>query len=437
MGITQGFTRDEKGRRVVVLPLLVFILIVLLILTLVLVAWSVKRHRNVELSGTPEGRLQEMLPSIVALSAGTLEEGNSVELIQNGALWPRLFADIAAARSSVHIESFVWWTGEVCDQLAALLATKARQGVKVRVLLDASGSSKMDDRLVELMKEAGCELEKVHSFHIVNLGLWNYRDHRKIFVVDGKIGYVAGHGIADEWTGNAESKERYRDIAARIEGPLVNRLQGVFSENWIATTGRIFAGPEYFPQPEPAGNIAAHVAFSSPSVEASTIEILHYMAIEAAERTITIQNPYFLPDREGIEALKRAVRRGVDVRVMIPSASSTDNAIVQHASHHRFGALLDAGVKLWEYEKTLLHQKVMTIDGIWSIVGSTNFDDRSFELNDEISVGIVDPGIAAELERTFREDLRHARERRPGEWSQRGVWHKLIDALAFSVNEQL
>lgn len=379
-----------------------------------------------------------MVPSIVALAQGTMEAGNRVEVLQNGdGFFPPLLRDIAAARRSVHIESFIWWEGEICDRLARLLAAKARQGVEVRLLVDASGGKKMRDELRELMTDAGVQVRKFHPIRLSNIGRLNNRDHRKLMVIDGRIGYIGGHGIAEEWTGNAQDRKHWRDTGLRVEGPIVNRLQAAFSENWIEETGEIPAGPVYFPPLRPAGTTPAHLAYWSPTGSISSVQVLHFIAIHAARREILIQNPYLLPDPSSIEALRSAVRRGVDVRIMVPSPVSTDQPIVQHASHHHFGTLLKAGVKIWEYEKTLLHQKVIVVDGTWAGVGSTNFDDRSFQLNDEITMGVLDAAVADQLRAAFADDLRHARQRTLDEWKDRSLWHKLIDGLAYLAHDQL
>lgn len=210
-----------------------------------------------------------------------------------------------------------------------------------------------------------------------------------------------------------------------------------FAENWIEETGEISAGDKYFPKIAPAGPSTAHLAYTSPDGNVSSVQVLYYLAISAARREILIQNPYLLPDTEGIEALADAVRRGVDVRIMVPSDDATDSALVQHASHHHFGTLLQRGVKIYEYERTLLHQKVLVVDGVWSCVGSTNFDERSFEINDEVSIGVVDPAVAAQLRAAFENDLKHAKERKLEEWKNRSLWHKTIDGVAYLGRSQL
>ncbi|HEY6842595.1 MAG TPA: phospholipase D-like domain-containing protein, partial [Thermoanaerobaculia bacterium] len=249
--------------------------------------------------------------------------------------------------------------------------------------------------------------------------------------IDGRIGYIGGFGIASEWTGHAQDKEHWRDTGLRVMGPIVNQLQGAFCENWVEETGEIPAGERYFPHLAAAGPSQAHVAYTSPTGSVSSVQVLYYLAIRAARREVLIQNPYMLPDQDAIDAFADAVRRGVDVRVMVPATSSTDSPIVQHASHHIYGKLMRAGVKIYEYTPTLLHQKVIIVDGVWSCVGSTNFDDRSFQLNDEISMGVLDPTLAAELRAAFANDLRSAEQRTYAQWQSRPLWHRLLDQLAY------
>ncbi|HEX9986774.1 MAG TPA: cardiolipin synthase [Thermoanaerobaculia bacterium] len=427
-----------RGTNYIAMPLVVFILLVLALAVAALLIWSVKRNIDAELRVQAPGELRTLMPSIVGLTHGSLDTGNRVEILQNGdGFFPRVMADIAAARHSVHVETYIWYDGKLASQLVTLLAQKARQGVHVRVLVDGTGGRQLDGDDVELLKAAGAEIAHFHPIRISNLGRLNNRDHRKLWIIDGRIAYTGGHGIADTWLGNGQDKEHFRDTAIRMEGPVVNRLQGAFSENWIEETGDIPAGAEYFPPLLPSGTTPVHVAFTSPAHSISSVQVLYYLAIKAARHEIIIQNPYLLPDKEAIEALEEAVARGVDVKIMVPSDNVTDSAPVQHASHHHFGTLLKRGVKLWEYDRTLLHQKVIIVDGLWASVGSTNFDDRSFQLNDEISVGMVDPAVAAQLEAAFEADLKYARRVQLDQWKDRGAWHKFVDGLAYLGRSQL
>lgn len=429
--------RSKRGTRLVSIPVAAFVAMILGILVLAVLLYSTHHREDLDLRVLKTGRFNDLLPSIVGLAQSSISEGNRIEVIQDGAFFPVLLHDIAAAKETIHFEMYVWWKGDICRQVATALAEKARQGLEVRVLLDASGSSRMDDELFEMMKKAGVQAAKFHPPSIRKLGRLNNRDHRKIVVIDGKVGYLGGHGIADEWTGQAQDKKHWRDTMVRTQGPVVRQLQEAFCENWIEQTGEVTAGEKYFPRLSPAGNTRAHVAYTKPSGTVASVQLLYYLAISAAEKELIIQNPYFLPDDDAMLALAEAVQRGVDVKIMIPATEVTDSPIVQHASHHHFGNMLKRGVKLYEYKKTLLHQKVMIVDGIWSAVGSTNFDARSFEINDEISMGIVDPVIAAQLKAAFEEDMKSAEEIHFDSWAGRPMFHKLQDGFFWAAAEQL
>ena len=428
----------SRGTTYVRMPLVAFIGGILGIVVLVLVIWSMTREPDTHLRVRNIGELTTLMPSLVGLTQSSLEGGNAVRILQNGdGFFPELFRDITAAKHSIHLETFIWHDGKLTRQLIPLLARKAREGVEVRVLVDASGGKELKGDRQKTLEDAGVKVAHFHPLRISNIGRLNNRDHRKLVILDGRIAYTGGFGFADEWTGNAQDRKHYRDTSLRIEGPVVNRLQAAFSENWIEETGEIPADPKFFPHMTAVGTTPAHVAYTSPTGSISSVQILYYLAIKAAKREILIQNPYLLPDRAAIEALEEAVDRGVDVKIMVPSDDATDNAIVQHASHHHFGTLLKRGVKIWEYDKTLLHQKVIVIDGLWSSVGSTNFDDRSFQLNDEINVGLLDAQLAAQLRAAFAADLRYAKQRKFEEWSERSLWHKAVDGVAYLGRSQL
>ena len=430
--------KERKDTTYVRLPLAAVVGGVLAILFLGILLWSAKRKPDKTLVVEEPGELRVLLPSIAGLTHSTMEAGNSMQVLQNGVMFfPALFRDIAAAKESVHIESFIWYDGKIARQLAKLLTMKAREGVEVRVLVDASGGRQLGGEVQKMLEDAGVEVAHFHPLRFGNLARLNNRDHRKLMIVDGRIGYIGGFCIADEWMGDARNRKEYRDTGLRITGPVVNRLQAAFAENWIEETGFIPAGDKYFPKITPSGPTSAHLAYTSPDGSMSSVQILYYLAIKAARREVLIQNPYFLPDMAGIEALEEAVERGVDVRIMLPSDDATDSAIVQHASHHHFGTLLKRGVKIYEYDKTLLHQKVMVVDGLWSAVGSTNFDERSFEINDEVSIGVVDPAIAAQLRAAFFADLKHTEQRTFDDWQDRGLWHKTVDGVAYLGRSQM
>jgi cardiolipin synthase len=405
---------------------------------LALLLWNTNRRRTkpkFELSG--EADLDGMIPTLVGISEGAIDHGNAIEILQNGEFFNRLLEDIARAKQSIHIESYIWWTGEICERLADALVGKVRDGVEVRVMLDYSGSQRMDSALKARMKDAGCCLHQFRPLRVTNIGRMNLRTHRKIAVIDGRIGYVGGHGIAEQWTGNAEDRDHWRDTAIRAQGPVVATLQGVFCENWIQETDEVPVGEKYFPKLEECGKIDAHVAYASPRGSISSVQLLYYLAINAAREELLIQNPYFLPHEDAIDSMMKAVKRGVDVRIMLPSASIIDSALVQHASHHHYGDMLKSGIRIFEHQTTLTHQKIMIVDKMWSCVGSTNFDDRSFELNDEVTVGMIDRGIAKQLRDAFQRDLRDCQEIDFDAWRTRPWRHRLLDGVCYLTRREL
>ena len=421
----------------VAVPVWLIVIVALAFVALAIILWSVKRRRRPHLALASEGDLHELIPSMVGVTQGTMLDGNAVTLHQNGAFWDAVFRDLEAAKETIHYETFLSKEGELTRRMSEVLCRKAKEGVEVRVMLDGSGGKKFGKKSLTEMCDAGVKVSKYHPLTLRNLGILNNRDHRKIFIIDGRIGYVGGHCLVDTWLGDAEDNKHFRDISARVEGPVVAQLQSTFAENWIEECGEVPAGEKIFPELKPAGDMKAHVVWTSPAGSPSTLKLLHYMAIHAADKSITIQNPYFLPDPDARDSLVAAAKRGVKVRIMIPATTASDSKIVQHASHHHYGTLLKHGIKLFDYEKTLLHQKVMVIDGCLAAVGSTNFDDRSFEVNDEVTMVVYDERIARELEETFERDLEHAKEVHFEPWKKRAWTHKITDFTAFLFNEQL
>jgi cardiolipin synthase A/B len=419
------------------LPTFVVVSFAVVVLILLLLIWSLKRRRNPKLKVEGANNMRDLIPSIVGVTHGALVEGNRVEIFENGAFFDAVYEALESAKHSISFESYLWKPGKVSERIVSILSERSAAGVKVRVLLDSSGG-KITKEERKRLEDAKCQVALFHPLRFSNIGRMNNRDHRKLIIVDGRLAFVGGHCIVDDWLGDAQDKKHFRDISVRIEGAVVRELQGVFQENWLEETGGVMLGEEFFPtKVEANGETPAHAVYVTPAGSVSSVELLHYAAIHAAKTEILIQNPYFLPDPQAIDAFAAAVKRGVRVRIMVPSASASDNPIVQHAGHHRFGALLEAGIELYEYERTLLHQKVMTVDCCWVSVGSANFDDRSFELNDELTVGLVDDKIATRFREIFESDLKHCSKASMEEWKKRSIQHKMKDMAAYLVNEQL
>lgn len=407
-----------------------------LVVVLGLVLWSIRRHRDPRLQVNCDQPIEELAPSLAGLSLATPIAGNAVELLENAAFFDAMLAAIGNAQRSVHFETFLWKDGALSRRLTSALTERARAGVVVRVMVDAIGSKQVRGPIAEQLRAAGCRVEFFHRRSLRYLGLLNDRTHRKMVIVDGREAFVGGHCIVDHWI-EPIGRGGVADLSLRLRGPIVHAVQAAFSENWTGHTGEMFVGDAVFPALAPAGDLVVHAAFAKPEASAPAVKLLHHSAICLARERIWIQNPYFIPEPATIDAFGHAVARGVDVRVLMPSANASDNALVQHAGHRNFERLLGVGVRLFEYPAALLHQKVMTIDGAWSAIGSSNFDDRSFETNDEITLGVLDAGLAGRLDAIFERYAADAVELTLDRWRRRGVWHRLKDHAAYSINELL
>lgn len=301
-----------------------------------LVIWSIKRHNSPKLKIESSESIDELIPSLAGLTLSSAVAGNSVALLENGAFFDVLIERIGAARQNVHFETFLWKDGVLGQRMADALSERARAGVKVRVLLDATGSKGVGKATRRQMKDAGCKLVFFHERALRNIGVMNERDHRKLAVIDGREAFVGGHCVVDAWLGNAEDGKHYADLSVHLHGPIVHSVQAAFSENWGGQTGELFLGKDGFPELAPVGNVTIHAAYAKPEGSAPAVKILHHTVICLAQKRIWIQNPYFIPEPEAIDAFGAAVKRGVDVRVMMPSTSGSDNPMVQHAGHRNF-----------------------------------------------------------------------------------------------------
>ena len=380
--------------------------------------------------------LGEDLNALAAITGGHVSSGNACRVLQNSGLYPAMEADIAAARHTVHLETFVWTQGELERRFVDLLIGKARAGVRVRMLIDAMGGVGGNWANLKRLSDAGVHLSEYCRPRWWNLRRFNHRTHRKLLIVDGAVGYAFGHGIADQWLGNGEDEKHWRDTALRVEGPVVQALQAVFMENWIEETHCVPAGVGCFPQLDRKGSSDAHVVSSASGDAVSSVALLYTLAIASARREVIIQNPYFAPDDGVCELLGMMVKRGVAVHLMVPGGH-TDSPFVRRAGCYLYEDLLKVGVRLYEFNPTLIHQKVVIVDGIWSHIGSTNFDSRSLSLNEEVGIGVRDADIAQQLKSAFADDLRRSRELSLEQWRQRRWWSRVVDWFAYQVHDQL
>ncbi|MDB5811391.1 MAG: cls [Betaproteobacteria bacterium] len=379
----------------------------------------------------------QFVRSMSVLLGPPLAAGNRVDTLLNGdQIFPAMLAAIRAAHSTITFETYIYWSGEVGKQFADALSERARNGVKVHVLLDAVGSQKLDKQSIERMREAGVEIEFYHPVRWYTLGKFNNRTHRKLLVVDGRIGFTGGVGIADKWSGDAQDPDHWRDTHYRLEGPAVAQMQGAFTDNWTKVTGRVLHTLEYFPPMRPAGANSAQVFQSSVEGGAESMHLMYLLSIAAASRSIQLSMAYFAPDDVALEALIIALRRGVKVQILVPGPY-TDAEFVQSASRAKWGDILKQGAEIYQYQPTMFHCKVLVIDGLWVSVGSTNFDTRSFRLNDEANLNIYDADIARRQIRIFNDDLRDARRVTYEEWHARPWTEKAADRIASWFGAQL
>jgi cardiolipin synthase A/B len=367
----------------------------------------------------------------------SLIEGNQVETLLNGdEFFPSMLQAIESAQKTITLESYIYWSGESGRKFTTALTERAKVGVKIHLLLDFVGSSRMDRDLLKEMENAGVQIAQYNALPWFSLRRVNNRTHRKILVVDGKIGFTGGAGIADHWLGNADSPEHWRDTHYRFEGPVVGQMQAAFMDNWLAGRGELLHGDDYFPAEEKKGNQLAQVFKSSPSEGSETARLMYLLSIASARKNIFMSNAYFVPDDLSVRTFVSAAKRGVKIKIITPG-KITDTKIVRSASRSRWGELLKAGVEFFEYQPTMFHCKVMVVDDLWSSVGSTNFDNRSFRLNDEVNLNVYDREFALEQVRDFQEDLKKSKQITYEEWKNRPLFEKFKDWMAGLLKHQL
>ena len=366
-----------------------------------------------------------------------MTSGNAVGTLRNGdEIFPQMLAAIHDAKRSIDFESYIYWAGDIGKAFADALSERGRAGVKVHVLLDAIGAAKMDEALVAEMTRAGVQVLKYHPVSWYDLGRLNNRTHRKLLIVDGSLGFTGGVGIAPEWTGHAQDPEHWRDTHFRVQGPVVAQMQAVFLDNWIKVSGDVLHGEDYFPEIGAAGNERAQMFSSSPTGGSESMELMYQLAISSASRSIDLSAAYFVPDELTMRALLAALKRGVVVRIVVPG-DHIDSETSRSASRALWEAPLAAGATIAEYGPTMFHCKVLIVDGLFTSVGSTNFDNRSFRLNDEASLNVLDAAFAAQQTTIFEADLARSKVVSLEAWRQRPWRERLGDRIASVIGWQL
>ena len=360
-----------------------------------------------------------------------LVDGNRADVLLNGdEIFPAMLAAIRGARRTITFANFSYEDGDVAREMVEALAERCRAGVGVNVLVDAIGSARMPRALQRTLAASGCHFARYHPVSPLAVRRVNHRNHRRVLVVDGQVGFTGGTGVGEKWTGDGRQPGRWRQTDVRVEGPIVHALQAAFVENWREATGLLLGGDAYFPPPGRRGTVTMQSITSSPTSGATEAFLLFLLAIESAQRSIKITNPYFVPDERMAQALADAARRGVDVTVIVAGAvGNTPDRIVRKASQAHFGRALEAGVKIHEYGPGLLHAKTMVVDDRWVSIGSANLDNASFALNNELNLAMMDRRLARQLTEIFGRDLEFTRPVTLQEWERQLTRHLFYLAL--------
>lgn len=380
----------------------------------------------------------DFLCVLEAITDSKIHRHGRVEVLTNGEVFYEAELEaIRAARESINIEAYIFQKGELTKRFVDALTERARAGVEVRMVIDAIGSFATWESYFKELRAAGGRVSWYHPLRLFTLARFNNRTHREIIVIDGRVGFVGGAGFADHWYKALKGHPRWRDTMFRVEGEMVTSIQAGFIENWLEASGEILTGRRFFPANEVRERIDAIVVDSSPSTGGSTrARILYQTMLASAEKTIHITTPYFLPDRSARREMVRAIReRNVEVKIIVPG-KHTDHLLTRRSSRRLFGDLLKAGARIYEYEEAMIHAKTMMIDGLWSVVGSTNMDNRSFGLNDEINLAARDAALAARLLEDFAKDLAGSREVTYEEWQRRSIFERMHEWLGWVLERQ-
>lgn len=365
--------------------------------------------------------------------------GNSVQQLLNGnGSYPPLWADLRSAQHTITVQMYYSLPGKVADTLAAILAERARAKVRVLLLLDAFGSQHMGKDWMEPMKKAGVEIALLRPLRWYSIHSATDRSHVRVVVVDGHIGYTGGFGLADYWLGDGHHEEQWRESNVRFEGPAVMQLQAAFASGWAEATGELLTGRLFFPNSgfQPVGTMRAGLLFTAPTIGSTPAERFLALTIASARKTLFITNSYFVPDDDFRHLLLNAVKRGVDVRVLTVS-SKTDVKTTWYAGRHRYEELLRGGVRIYEYQPTMIHAKTIAVDGVWGEIGSMNFDNRSLAFNNESNLVVLDSGFTAQMDSAFYDDLRYSQEIKLSAFEQRSIWSKMLESGATLLSRLL
>jgi cardiolipin synthase A/B len=385
----------------------------------------------------PGNDSQEFLLLLESMADAKANHSGMLEVLKNGPVfYPTVLDAIRGAQASVNLEAYIFQKSAIGHQYLEAMTERARAGVAVNVVLDAFGSAGVSRSWFRPLLDAGGKVEWYNSPAWFRLTKLDNRTHRELLVVDGHTGFIGGAGIADQWYTGAHGQPRWRDTFVRVEGEAVTNLQATFAENWLAASGELLAGKPYFPEITCPHPIVAMVVNSTSTVGGSTrARVLFQLLLASARETISITTPYFLPDKSLTRELCRAVQRGVKLRILVPGHKS-DHLLTRSTSRGGYGPLLKAGAEVYEYQPSMIHAKVLCIDGLWAVVGSTNFDNRSFGINDEVNLAVADRDFAGRLESDMAEDLKESRRISLEAWRKRSVLERAPEFLGWILERQ-
>jgi cardiolipin synthase len=377
------------------------------------------------------------LNQLESVTNSRITTDDHIQVLENGETFYAAELDtMRQAQHSIDIEAYIFHKGRLTKEVVDVLTERAKAGVKVNVVLDSVGSFSTHRSYFTSLRAAGGHIEWYHKLRLHNWFMSNNRTHREITVVDGKIAFVGGAGYADWWRYQKKKEPRWRDTMVRVEGEAASAIQGTFAENWLESSGQILDGPDYFPTETAHGTSTALVISSAPTSRGSSpARVLFQMLIAGARKSILITTPYFLPDKSMREELLSARRRGVAIKVVVPGLHA-DHALTRSSGRSVYGDLLKSGAEIYEYETSMIHAKISVVDGVWSVVGSTNLDNRSFGINDEINVAVLDPGVAAVLTRDFDQDASQGKRITLQDWNNRGVFERLVEYIGWIFEHQ-
>ncbi len=395
------------------------------------------RYKLMNAEEMPANESDRFLEVVEALSDAELNRTGDVEVLTNGpSFYPAELEAIRGAKHSVNLEAYIFAKGEIARQYVQALTERATAGVRVNLVIDAFGSAGTGKAFFKPLENAGGKVRWYNGPRWYSLMHLDNRTHRELMIVDGKVGFIGGTGIADEWYSGTHGQPRWRDSAVRIEGEAVYNLQATFAENWLAASGELLIGEEYFPRIHNEHKLVSLVVNSTPTVGGSTrARILFQLLLASAKRSISITTPYFLPDKGLMEGLCRAVERGLRVRILVPGRKS-DHMVTRSTSRAGYGPLLKAGAEVYEYQTAMIHAKVLCVDDLWVVVGSTNFDNRSFGINDEVNLAIRDHSVAARFENDMKLDLEQSRKVSLEEWNHRPLTERATELMGLVFERQ-